>query len=151
MFGLPQQQQPKVELPPEDDGGVPLPPGFTTHVTKYSENPAKIEIIVSDLADTLFKSPISNPMAFVIFFFMKNMYFFFNNAVNFITKAVFLFTMAFSKEFPFSNAQRAKVFAGGLISLLLIPITGFFVGIFKVNARTVVEEIPSMFYILEKE
>ncbi|EAX93295.1 hypothetical protein TVAG_277000 [Trichomonas vaginalis G3] len=37
-------QQPQEEIPPEDDNGIPLPPGMTTQVTDYQSKQGKIKV-----------------------------------------------------------------------------------------------------------
>ena len=159
MFGLPgmgmpgMNQMPQEELEPENDEGIPLPPGFTTHVTNYGSKSglAKIHEIKDNTASTMatFNPPSLFMTAFAIF--SATMFLAFRVVMDMSHQALNRINQAFTSKIDFTPAQRMKIFGSGIICLIIMIVVLFRTSVKSGPLLSSNEAFTSVFNYIETE
>lgn len=142
--------QPKQEeIPPEVEDGIPLPPGFTTHVVNFSkpEGIGKIqEIEELEINYILYGTIRSNLQSIIVAYFMNYIFMVINNIMGWTKAAYGLFNQAFSSR-KLNFQQKLILIAEGLGFIALSLYKAYSCGIIGFSPPAPVEVVTVPFFV----
>lgn len=151
MFGLP-TQAPEVKQEPEKDMGVPIPPGFTTHVVNYQKNAGKTivdEIKEKERQSILFGQIKPLIMSTIMCFIMRSPIFAVNNILGILKTAMNLFFTAITTS-KVGSTDKLIIIAEVLGLILVAGILAKRVGFISFEP-TVEEVVTTTIHVLERD